>query len=167
MMNSILGHSPIVSYIWTTFLCSQTITWNMNSLLREYGLIVRPDKCTFAAPTEHFLGHRISSDGIRTLQSKVEAIQYYPVPTTIKELHAILGMFNYYHRFIPIASDHMASLYTILSGNPKNLSWSTEQQSAFTNTKCILSEVATLSSSSQAPHSCSLPTPAITLSEQY
>ena len=99
------------------------------------GLIVRPDKCTFAAPTVDFHGHRISSDGIRPLQSKVKTIQDYPVPTTIKELQAFLGMVNHYHRFIPMAPDHMAPLYTILSGTPKSLTWSTEQQSAFTNTK--------------------------------
>ena len=114
------------------------------SLLRENGLIMHPDKFTFVAPTVDFLGHRIRSDGIHPLQSKGNAIQDYPVPTTIKELHAFLGMVNYYYRFIPMAHDHMTPLYNILSGKPKNLTWSTEQQSAFTNTKRILSEAATL-----------------------
>ena len=77
------------------------------SILRENGLIVRSNKYTFAAPTEDFLGHRISSDGIRQLQSKVKAIQDYSVPTTINEIQA----------FISMAADHMAPLYTNLSGN--------------------------------------------------
>ena len=103
------------------------------SLLCENGLIVRPAKCTFSAPTVDFPGHRISSNGLHPLQ--VKAIQDYPVPTTIQELHAFLGMVNYYHRFTTMSADHIAPLYTILSGKPKNLTWSTEQQSVFTNTK--------------------------------
>ena len=43
------------------------------SFLRENGLIVRPDKCTTVSLTEDFLGHRISSDGIRP----VVAFKYF------------------------------------------------------------------------------------------
>ena len=43
-----------------------------------------------------------------------------------------------------MSADHMAPLDTIFSGNPKNLTWSTEQQSAFINTKRIFSDAATL-----------------------
>ena len=81
------------------------------SLLQQNGLIVRQDKCVFAAPVVEFLGHEISGDGIRPLSSKVKAIQDYPTLTTIKELQTFLGMVNYYHRFLPMAASKMASLY--------------------------------------------------------
>ena len=78
------------------------------SLLRENELNVRPDKCTVAATTVDFIGHRMSSDGIRPLQFNVKAIQDYSVPTTMKERHAFRDMVNYYHRFITMAADDMA-----------------------------------------------------------
>ena len=85
------------------------------SLLQNNGLIVRPDKCVFAANAVNFLGHRIDSSGIRPPPSKVKAIEDYPVPTTVKELQAFLGMVNYYLRFTPNAAAHMSPLYAVLS----------------------------------------------------
>ncbi len=151
MMDSIFGQLPhVLVYIDDVLVFSDTIAEHEQhlrealSLLRKNGLIVRSDKCVFGAPTVEFLGHQISSDGIRPLPSKVKVIQEYPVPTTVKELQAFLGMVNYYHRFIPMAASHMAPLYTVLSDNPKCLTWNPEQQAAFTNTKHALAEATTL-----------------------
>ena len=71
----------------------------------------------------------------------MKAIEGYPVPTTVKELQAILGMVNYYHRFIPNAAAHMSPL---LSKKPKDLIWTSSQQSAFVHTKHAIAEAATL-----------------------
>ena len=126
MMNSIFGHLPnVVVYIDDMLIFSEDIHQHEQhlrqvlSLLQQNGLIVRQDKCVFAAPVVEFLGHEISGDGIRPLSSKVKAIQDYPTPTTIKELQTFLGMVNYYHRFLPMAASKMASLYNVLA--KKNL----------------------------------------------
>ena len=58
--------SPSVIYIDDLFVLSDNNSEHelhlgeVISLLRENGLIVRPDNCTFAVPTVDFLGHRIS-----------------------------------------------------------------------------------------------------------
>ncbi|XP_037502296.1 uncharacterized protein LOC119376584 [Rhipicephalus sanguineus] len=49
--------------------------------LQHYGLFVNASKCTFGASQLEFLGHHISSKGIRPLRSHVKAIQDYPQPT--------------------------------------------------------------------------------------
>ena len=128
MMNSIFGHLPnVVVYIDDMLIFSEDIHQHEQhlrqvlSLLQQNGLIVRQDKCVFAAPVVEFLGHEISGDGIRPLSSKVKAIQDYPTPTTIKELQTFLGMVNYYHRFLPMAASKMASLYNVLAKKPKSL----------------------------------------------
>ena len=38
-----------------------------------------------------FLGHNISGDGIRPLPSKVDVINRFPRPTTVKQLQEFLG----------------------------------------------------------------------------
>jgi len=40
----------------------------------EYGVIINPAKCVFGASELDFLAHHVSSDCIRPLSSKVEAI---------------------------------------------------------------------------------------------
>ena len=86
----------------------------------------------------------MSSPEIRPLPSRVKVIKDYPVPTTVKELQAFLGMVNYYHRFISNAAAHMSPLYAVLSKKPKDLIWTSSQQSAFVHTKHALAEAATL-----------------------
>ena len=151
MMNSIFGHLPnVVVYIDDMLIFSEDIHQHEQhlrqvlSLLQQNGLIVRQDKCVFAAPVVEFLGHEISGDGIRPLSSKVKAIQDYPTPTTIKELQTFLGMVNYYHRFLPMAASKMASLYNVLAKKPKSLLWDTEQHTAFIKTKQALVDATTL-----------------------
>uniref|UniRef100_A0A5S6Q091 Reverse transcriptase domain-containing protein n=1 Tax=Trichuris muris TaxID=70415 RepID=A0A5S6Q091_TRIMR len=54
--------------------------------LREYGVKLNPAKCTFHANEIEFLGFHVSARGIRPLDKKVEAIQQFPLPSTMSEL---------------------------------------------------------------------------------
>ena len=71
--------------------------------LSQYGLILNRDKCIFKVPEIDFLGHRISHKGVLPLVQKVEAIQNFPMPKTMRQLRTFLGMINFYRRFIPQA----------------------------------------------------------------
>ena len=48
-----------------------------------------------------FLGHLVSSQGIRPLAPEVEALHSHPQPNTIKDLQQFLGLLNFYRRFLP------------------------------------------------------------------
>ena len=87
----------------------------------------------------------MSSAGVRPLPSKVDAIEKFPTPSTIKELQKFVGMVNYYHRFLPGIANIMTLLYEALAGKPRNLVWSPEHQRAFDDTKKTLASAATLS----------------------
>ncbi|GBP35074.1 Retrovirus-related Pol polyprotein from transposon 297 [Eumeta japonica] len=63
-----------------------------------------------------FLGHRVTSDGIKLLDMKAKAVQKYPPPKTIKELRRFLGIINFSRRFIPAAAEYQASLNSLLAG---------------------------------------------------
>ena len=54
--------------------------------LAEHGLVVKTEKSVFGVEEIDFLGHRVSSAGIRPLPSKVKAITEFPAPTSISLL---------------------------------------------------------------------------------
>ncbi len=70
------------------------------SRLRAAGLKLKPSKCEFYHAELEYLGHVISSDGVRTNPKKVEAVKSWPCPSTVTELQSFLGFTGYYHRFI-------------------------------------------------------------------
>ena len=67
--------------------------------LTEQGLVIRLEKCLFGVPSLEFLGHQVSKNGSGPTQAKVEVIQNFPQPSTIKGLREFLGMINFYNRF--------------------------------------------------------------------
>ena len=60
--------------------------------LRSAGLVLNLPKCTFGRSSVDFLGHLVSSQGIRPLAAKVEALCGHPQLNTIKELKQFLGL---------------------------------------------------------------------------
>lgn len=85
--------------------------------LKEYGLLVNSSKCTFGKAEIQFLGYLISADGTRPTTIKVQAIQDFAAPKTVKELRRFLGMINFYRRFIPNAAQIQAPLNSYLTGS--------------------------------------------------
>ena len=58
---------------------------------------------------EH-LGHIITKDGIKVDPKKVEAMNKFVRPVTLKKLQSFVGLCNYYRRFIPKYSEISAPL---------------------------------------------------------
>lgn len=84
--------------------------------LKRYGILINTTKCTLGQPEVTFLGYRVSGAGTKPLDSKVQAIQEFTVPKTVKELRRFLGMLNFYRRFIPKAAHLQAPLNSLLTG---------------------------------------------------
>ena len=68
--------------------------------IREAGLKLSPDKCSFIQSKVSYLGYTISKDGIHTDKSKIEKITSWPLPKTTDELRSFLGLCGYYRHFI-------------------------------------------------------------------
>ena len=60
-----------------------------------------------------------------------------PPPTNVSQLKSFLGMLNYYGKFLPNLSTHLASLYTLLQ-KQSPWSWSKPQEEAFKKAKSLL-----------------------------
>ena len=108
--------------------------------LTEQGLVIRLEKCLFGVPSLEFLGHQVSKNGSGPTQAKVEVIQNFPQPPTIKGLQEFLGMINFYHRFLPNIASILSPLYGALkSSKPQQeISWSHQMKQAFVAAKCAL-----------------------------
>ena len=79
--------------------------------LNDFGLTIRLEKRTFGVKSIDFLGHNITSSGSIPLPNKVNAIRQFPKPQTIRSLQELLGMMNFYRRFVPNAATTLRSLY--------------------------------------------------------
>ena len=64
-------------------------------LLRANGLVVRKEKCAFGVTELDYLGHRVTTTGIKPLKEWVSAIRDYPVPKDRGALQRFLGMINF------------------------------------------------------------------------
>ena len=88
---------------------------------RQYKMRLKWSKCEFLRNKIHFLGHVINYEGIRPLPEKNKEISKIKVPSNTNEVHTLLGVLNYYCRFIPSFSDLMQPLQKLLKKNTKIL----------------------------------------------
>lgn len=100
-------------------------------VLREFHLFLKAEKCSFHQPSVEFLGYNISDMGILMDEGKVETIQNWPTPSTIKELQRFLGFANFYRRFFISYSSITNPLTSLPRNKPKSLSWSPSANEAF------------------------------------
>ena len=66
--------------------------------LQQFGLTIRLNK--FSEIDR--LGHQIFNNDSIPLPAKVKPISDFPQPNTVKSLQGLLGMVNFYHRYIPM-----------------------------------------------------------------
>jgi hypothetical protein len=63
-------------------------------------LQLQREKCEFAKDQVQYLGHVISSREIEASPDKIKAIQEYPIPKTVKNVRAFLGLASYYRSLV-------------------------------------------------------------------
>ena len=69
--------------------------------LEKAGLKLKPSKCHFARKEVEYLGHVITSQGVKTNPKLVEAVRDFQAPRDVKGLRRLIGMSSYYRKFIP------------------------------------------------------------------
>ena len=62
---------------------------------------MNPDKVVLGASEIKYLGHLLSSCGVKILLERVTAIKKYPCPTNLTSLRRFIGKVGFYARFIP------------------------------------------------------------------
>ena len=90
------------------------------NILLELALTLNKSKCRFNEAEVDYLGFILDKQGIRTNQSKVQAILEAPAPVSVQELQSFLGGVNYYSKFIQNTATITALLYVLLR---KGMTW--------------------------------------------
>lgn len=111
--------------------------------LQKANLRVKLSKCKFCRDEVSFLGHILTTNGIKTDPEKLRAINEFPRPTNIKQLQSFLGLCNYYRKFIPVYANKTAILFRLLK---KGIPWKWDEncQSAFWELKNKFQKTVTL-----------------------
>ena len=106
-------------YLDDVLVFSDTINEHLRRLrlifecIREAGLKLSPEKCTFLQRKVCYLGYEISEKGTHTDQSKIEKITSWPTPKYVDELRSFLGLCGYYRQFINNYANIVAPLEDI------------------------------------------------------
>ena len=136
MENLLQGLNNVTVYLDDILVTGKSRTEHIATLekvltrFEKAGMRLKRSKCKFMMPEIEYLGHVISKDGLKPLDSKVRAILQAPVPINLSELKAFLGLVNYYGKFLPNLSATLALLHKLLAtGN--RFQWSDSQQNAF------------------------------------
>ena len=111
--------------------------------LREHGLTIKLSKTVFDAPKMEFLGMIIGQGKVEMDNKKLEAIEKWKPPTTVKGIHSFTGFVNFYRKFIPNFSNIIAPL-NLLTRKNEPWNWTPLQQKAFDELKHIFSSAPVL-----------------------
>src|SRR5436190_4917647 len=109
------------------------------SKLREANLKIQLDKCEFLRKEVAYLGHVITTDGIKPNPDKICAIKKFPIPKTTKEIKSFLGLLGYYRRFISNFSKITKPLTNCLKKNQTIDINNKEYRECFEKCKTLLS----------------------------
>lgn len=96
----------------------------------EMGLKLNVSKCDFAKSSIKFLGHIITSSGMKPDPGNVEKVLAMNPPKTVKQVRRFNGMVGFYRKFIPDFSKIAAPLTDLTKKDIKFI-WSPEAQKAF------------------------------------
>lgn len=99
---------------------------------------LKKEKCAFLLPRVDYLGHRITSYGLEPAASKVAGIVNAPAPRNLTELRFLLGMVNYYRKFLPDVASILAPLHRLLQKGSK-WQWGRELLDGISQSTCPIS----------------------------
>ncbi|XP_057808403.1 uncharacterized protein LOC131022873 [Salvia miltiorrhiza] len=102
--------------------------------LRTEQLYGKFSKCEFWLNEVTFLGHVVSSEGIKVDPAKVQTVQEWKAPTNPNEIRSFLGLAGYYRRFIEGFSKIARPMTQLLRKGSK-FTWTGECEESFQELK--------------------------------
>jgi hypothetical protein len=105
-------------------------------LLSQHQPFLKQSKCSFGASKVKYLGHLVGKDGIRVDPKKIEAMQDWPHPKTLKILRGFLGLMGYYCNFVNNYGNIAAPLTALLKNN--SFTWSPKVAQDFQTLKMAM-----------------------------
>ena len=101
---------------------------------QEMGIALNPDKCKFLVQEVKYIGHIISSEGIRPDPDKIKDILDMPPPNDKKSAQRLLGMVTYLGNYIENLSEMTSPIRQLLHKHTEFV-WTHEQEEALKKIK--------------------------------
>ena len=108
--------------------------------LREHGLKLKLTKCSFLQSETSYLGFKVTRQGIKPEENKIEAIRQLQPPSSKKEIRSFIGSCSYYRKFLPNFSGVAKPLIDLTRKNT-HFKWENVHQAAFDSLKASLTKV--------------------------
>ena len=110
---------------------------------KEQNIILNDKKKEIGLKEITFHGHKITSDGVKVDDKKVNAIREMPTPTDVAGVKRLCGMVQYMAKFLPDLANEMEPIRE-LTREEVPWNWSNERERAFQNVKKRLTEAPIL-----------------------
>jgi hypothetical protein len=118
--------------------------WKVFQRLRENKLYAKFEKCEFRVTKVDFLGHKITQEGLKMDDHKVNAILDWELHTSISTLRSFLGLASYYRKFIKNFLKTAAPLTNLLKKFARTYKWNGARDEVFETLKGILVKASML-----------------------
>ena len=125
----------VFTYLDNILVFSETYDDHLNHLnivfkkFQKAGLKIKLSKCQFFKTHLHYLGHRISANGLEPLPEKLEAIRNLAPTRNVDEACHIFGLLGYYRSFVPAFANITLPITSLLKKNTSFI-WSDKCQQA-------------------------------------
>ena len=135
-----LEHKIALAYLDDIIVYGSTMEETLTNLsivlgrLEDAGVKLKAKKCFLFQQETTYLGHVISSQGVKTDPIKTEAVRQWHAPKNVRHVRSFLGMVCYYNKFIKNYARIAMPLYELL-GKKKKWEWSATHQEAFEKLK--------------------------------
>ena len=106
----------------------------VRTTLNNYKIVVNEDKSVSECEQVEWLGYQISKAGIRPSKEKTLAIEKLQIPKTVKEVRQIMGVVNYYSKFVQNFAAIADPIHQLLKKNVK-FGWTVDRQQSFDKIK--------------------------------
>ena len=105
----------------------------------EYGLEINKKKAQVMQTRIEFLGHVVENGRLYPSQEKIKAVQRFPEPRCVKNIHSFLGLTGYFRKYVKDYALISKSLTDLLQKD-KPFHFGEEEAKAFQKLKDVLSE---------------------------
>lgn len=110
--------------------------------IQELGIFIKESKCLFFQKEIPFVGFMVNRFGYWKQAEKMETIERWGVPTSVKEVRSFIGFVNFYRPFAKRLSIIAQPLFDLTKKSHDKFVWLPTHQDAFEKVKeCLLRDI--------------------------